>query len=106
MSYATRAALGFDAAFRDRCIACAREQALIFKDDGRPDMAALADSILENGGNANGLVDLVIMAPNFADTTDSSTVADADILAATQAQWPVYAGVVYGVDEPPADDAG
>jgi len=95
MTYATRAALGFDPAFRDRCIACAREQALVFKDDGRDDIAALANAIIESGAAAHPLVDLVVMAPNFVDVEDSSTVADGDILAATQAAWPTYAAVVY-----------
>jgi len=98
MSYATRAALGFDASFRDRCIVCAREQALVYKDDADPAVAALADSILENGGNAQGLVDLVIVSPNFVDVEDSATIADIDILAATQATWPVYAAAVHSVE--------
>jgi hypothetical protein len=103
MTYATRAALTFDSTFRDRVIACAREQALIFKDDGRPDIAALAESIIESSSNAHGLVDNVVMAPNFVDVEDGSTVEDPEILAAVQAAWPVYAGVLYGTDAPPAD---
>ena len=98
MSYATRSALGFDAAFRDRCIVCAREQALVYKDDADPAVAALADSILENGGNAHGLVDLVVVSPNFVDVEDGATVSDLEILSATQATWPVYAAAVHSVE--------
>jgi hypothetical protein len=95
MSYESRALLAADAGFRSRATICAQEQALIFKDDGRPDMAALADAIILSDGNAGPLVDLVALAPNFADTTDPSTVQDADLLAATQATWPTYAAIAY-----------
>lgn len=100
MSYENMARLGFDSAFRDRVITCSKEQALIFKDDGRPDIAALADSIIENPGNAQGLVELVCVAPGMGDVTDPSSVDDATILSAVQAQWPTYAGAVY--EAPPA----
>jgi hypothetical protein len=97
MSYASRAALGFDAGLRDRIIVCAREQALIYKDDADPANAALADSILENGGNAQPLVDLVLIAPDFVDVENSGQITDGQILAATQATWPTYAGAVFDV---------
>jgi hypothetical protein len=103
MTYATRAALGFDAQFRDRIITCSKEQALVFKDDGRPDIAALARSIIENPGNAQGLVELVVVAPDFVDVTDSTTVEDPAILSAVQANWPTYAEVVYEPEEPPVE---
>lgn len=103
MTYQSMAALSFDAAFRDRTITCAKEQALIFKDDGRPDMAALADSIIESPSNAHGLFELVCVAPGFTDIDDSSTITDGDILAAVQAQWPTYAGVMFPADTPPAE---
>lgn len=98
MTYQTRADLAQDESFRERVTACATEQALVFKDDGRPDMAALANAVIVNPINATGLVPLVASAPNFVDVDDPSTVADGDILAAVQAVWPVYAGVLY----PPA----
>ena len=104
MSYQNMAALSFDSAFRDRTIACAKEQALIFKDDGRPDMAALADSIIESPSNAQGLVELVCVAPGFGDVTDPATIEDGEILSAVQAQWPTYAAVMFPADTPVADE--
>jgi hypothetical protein len=71
------------------------EQALVFTADGRPDIAALADAVILNDANAGPLVDLVALAPNFADTEDPATVTDPDILAAVQATWPTYAAIAY-----------
>jgi hypothetical protein len=105
MTYATRAALGDDPGFRARVTACATEQALVYTADGRPDIAALADAVILNDGNAGPLVDLVAMAPNFADTTDPSTTTDEDILAAVQGTWPTYAAIAYPAPpEPPAGE--
>jgi hypothetical protein len=101
MSYQSRADLAQEPNFRERVTACATEQALVFKDDGRPDIAALADAIILNPVNATGLVPLVASAPDFVDVTDQTTIPDGEILAAVQAQWPVYAGVAY----PPAEGA-
>jgi hypothetical protein len=95
MSYASMAALADDAAFRDRVLTCAKEQALIYKDDGRADIKALADQVIINEANASGLFELVCVAPNFRDVTDPSTTTDGDILAAVQANWPTYAAVLY-----------
>lgn len=95
MSYASRAALTTDPGFRSRATTCAQEQALVFTADGRPDIAALADAIILSHGNAGPLVDLVALAPNFADTDDPTTVQDADLLAAVQATWPTYAAIAY-----------
>jgi hypothetical protein len=95
MSYASRAALANDPGFRSRTTTCCVEQALVFTNDGRPDMAALADAIILSDANAGPLVDLVAVSPNFVDTTDPATVEDGDILAAVQATWPTYAAVAY-----------
>lgn len=95
MSYQSRADLSQNATFRERTVTCCQEQALIFKDDGRPDIAALADAIIRSSSNALPMVDLVALAPNFVDVTDPSTVQDADLLAAVQATWPTYAAVAY-----------
>lgn len=95
MTYASRAALGDDPGFRARATACATEQALVFTADGRPDIAALANAVIANDANAGPLVDLVAMAPNFADVDDPASTTDADILAAVQAAWPTYAAIAY-----------
>lgn len=94
MSYESMAALSDDAAFKARVTSCCVEQALVFKDDGRADMANLATVIIADPLNATGVFELVCVAPNFRDATDSSAIADADILAAVQANWPTYAAVL------------
>jgi hypothetical protein len=101
MSFQTMADLSQDENFRERVTACATQQALIFKDDGRADIAALADAIVISSVNATGLIPLVAVAPNFVDVTDQLTIPDEDILAAVQAQWPVYAAVAYPPPEAP-----
>jgi hypothetical protein len=95
------AALADDEAFRDRVITCCTEQALIFKDDGREDIAGLARNIIASPSNAQGLFEIVCVAPNFRDVTNSSAVPDGDILAAVQANWPTYAAVLYPPGAPP-----
>lgn len=95
MTYQTRSQLSFDAVFRDRTITCCKEQALVFKDDGRPEIAALAEAILLNPANAHGVFELVVVAPDFTDVTDASTITDPEILSAVQAVWPTYAQVAY-----------
>ena len=47
MSYQSQAALSFDAAFRDRSLACCKEQSLIFKDDQRPEFNEYETFVLE-----------------------------------------------------------
>jgi hypothetical protein len=100
MTYQSRADLAADASFRERVTACAVEQALIFKDDGRPDIAALADAIILGPTNAAPLVPLVATSPNFVEVTDQTTIPDAEILAAVQAVWPTYAALAYPAPPP------
>lgn len=100
MSYESRADLATSPEFRERVLACAVEQALVFKDDGRADIAALADSILRATENAGGLVPLVAAAPGFGDALDQSAITDGDILSAVQYAWPVYAEVLYPAPAP------
>ena len=94
MSYESMAGLADDAGFRDRVTSCCVEQALIFKDDGRDDIANLARVIIADPLNAAGVFNLVCAAPNFKEVTDATTIVDPDILAAVQASWPVYAAVL------------
>jgi hypothetical protein len=93
-------ALAHDEAFEGRVTACCVEQAQIFQNDGRADIAALAHTIIAESSNARGVFVLVCSSPNFRDVTDQSTAPDADILAAVQAAWPTYAGALY--PQPPA----
>lgn len=97
MSYQNSARLSFDSALRDRCLACSKEQALVFKDDGRADIAALAVAVIADPGVAQGIYELVIVEPDFRDVTDSTTVTDAVLLSAVQAVWPTYADALYTV---------
>jgi hypothetical protein len=95
MSYASMGALADDPGFLTRVTSCASEQALIFKDDARPEFANLATAIIQTPGNARGLFELVCVSPSFREVTDSASVPDADILAAVQSVWPVYGAAVY-----------
>lgn len=99
MSYSSMAALADDTVFRDRVLTCCTEQALIFKDDGRPDIAGFARAVISSPSNALPLHELVCVAPNFRDVTNGAAVPDGDILAAVQANWPTYAGIAYPADE-------
>ena len=100
MSYASRAALARDPGFISRVVTCSKEQALVFMNDGRPDIAALGDAIVLSSTAALPLVELVAVSPNFVDVTDQTAVPDVEILSAVQAVWPTYAGVAYPAAEP------
>lgn len=101
MSYESMAALSDDTGFRDRVLTCCSEQALVFKDDGREDIAALARAVIASPSNALPLFELVCVSPNLRDVTNSAQAPDADVLAAVQAQWPTYAAIAY-TPAPPA----
>ena len=95
MSYQNQAALAADEAFLGRVQECCIEQAVIFKNDGRYSIAALAVAVIQTPQKSRGVFELVCVAPNFVDVTDPATIADADILAAVQANWPTYAEAEY-----------
>lgn len=95
MSYQSRADLAQDEHFRERVMACCKEQALIYQNDGRPDIAALADAVIMSSGAAAPMVELVAISPDFVDVTSQTQVEDGAILAAVQAQWPTYAALAY-----------
>lgn len=96
MSYANTAALSANPSFIARNRACVTEQALIFKDDGRADIAALAHAVIVDGPTvAANMLPLVCGAPGFGDVTDQSEIDDAMLLSAVQAVWPTYAAAAY-----------
>jgi hypothetical protein len=95
MTYQSMGALAESDPFLDRVTACCKEQALIFKDDTRPEFYRLADAVIRTPGNARGIFELVCVAPNVADVTDQASIPDADILAMVQAAWPVYGAIAY-----------
>ena len=96
MSYQSQSNLGDDANFRGRVGACAIEQALVFTNDGRPDIAALADAvILTPGYGERTFAPLVAAQPGIKDVAAQDQVDDGQILSAVQAIWPAYAGIAY-----------
>jgi hypothetical protein len=110
MSYLTQWRLAYDDEFVSRSRAALTQQAEVFKDDDRADIAALATSLLTAANPQESLtfVGLLAAAPGFGDTVDqgdgtvnSSLIADADILAAVQAEWPTVAALFYGADGGP-----
>lgn len=101
VTYLTQSRLADNADFRDRVLTCCLEQALIFKDDTRREFYMLAKQFIQSPQSAVGLFELVCVAPNFRDVTNQTEIPDNDILAAVQANWPVYGAVIY--PEPPPE---
>jgi hypothetical protein len=109
MSYESQAQLEADYAFQQRSRAAAIQQAEIFKNDERADIVALADGVArDEPGLAVAFIRLGAAGPGIADkvdqgngTVDQSLVTDADLLALTQANWPVIAGLYFQSDGTP-----
>jgi hypothetical protein len=110
MSYQSQWKLQNDDAFVSRTRAAISNQSMIFKDDARPDMAAMAEALLRGDvpGQTLAFVAMVAAAPGFADTADngeggvdSSLIPDADILAAVQADYPTVAALYYDAEGNP-----
>lgn len=94
MSFQSQSDLTRDEKFQQRITACAVQQADIFKNDGRADIAQLATAIIVNPVNATGLIPLAAAAPDFRDSTEPQ-VSDGQILSVVQAIWPTYAAALY-----------
>ena len=97
MSYTDIANLDADEAWRTRVGACCFEQAEIFVNDGRADIATLATTVLTKDV-PDTLRKHISHSPGFADTYASggqAAILDLDLLAATQAVWPTVAGLLY-----------
>ena len=110
MSYLSQWRLAADDQFVSRSRAALTQQAEVFKDDERADIASLATSLLtaENPQETNTFVGLLAAAPGFADKVDegdgnvnSSLIADDEILAAVQGLWPTVAALFYANDGGP-----
>src|SRR5262245_40821285 len=103
MSYQSQTQLASDQRFQQRINAVTQQQAQTFVNDARPDIVALAKSVLRveaktlptfyNSGAAS---------PGFADavdqgdgTIDSSLLTDAQLLATVQALWPTVADLFW-----------
>ena len=105
MSYMSQTRLAADSDFIARCEAVLVEQSLIYKDSTEPDQAALAFALLR--GDSTGRYRLVFRtilaaSPGFATNAetpsggvDASAISDGDLLAATQAEFPVVAALFF-----------
>lgn len=106
MSYLSQSQLEADTRFQNRTRAALTQQSLVFKDDGREDIAALAGALLhDDPGTALAFQRMVAGSPGFADkvdngdgTVDSTKVTDAELLAAVQAEFPTVAGLFFTDD--------
>jgi hypothetical protein len=110
MTYLAQSKLETDIGFQSRTRAALTEQSLIFKDSMAGDMKALAGALLRNeAGPTASFNRMLAAAPGFADTADggeeeefdSSLIADADILAAVQADYPTVAALYYDAEGNP-----
>lgn len=98
MSYADVAALDADEAWRTRVGACCFEQAQVYVNDGRPDIATLATTVLVGGEVPDTLRQYISYSPGFAAayaTGGQEAITDGELLSATQAVWPTVAGLLY-----------
>lgn len=96
MTYQAQAALAADGPFYARTQACTQEQAAIFTNDGRPDIASLADRVLADPGLASWFTWPLAVQPGFGDAYaagGSDTITDPQLLAAVQTVWPTVAAV-------------
>jgi hypothetical protein len=92
MTYQDQANLAADPQFVQRLTACTVEQANIFKDDGRPEMANLGNAVLTDpGATIAWFVWPLATLPGFGDafaTDGSDGVTDGMMLSGTQTVWP------------------
>ena len=109
MSYLAQDQLTNDAIFGGRSRAAVVQQAETFKDDARPDFVAVAHAALRGDGETyNAFLRMAAGGPGIADkadngdgTIDQANVTDADLLALTQANWQVVAGLYFTEDGAP-----
>jgi len=109
MSYESMSQLENDSTFQQRQRACVIQQSENYKDDGRPDIAACAKDVLKlrfdliqsflaQAANGPGIGEKVDVGNG---KIDQSLVTDADLLALTQAHFPVVAALYYKSDGTP-----
>jgi hypothetical protein len=102
VSYLSQTELANDPEWQSRVRGCCVEQAYVFKDDGRADLAALAGAIMRQDNEQLAFFTLSAAAPGFADSFEAGNpIADPDILAAVQAEWPTVAALYYAPDGTP-----
>lgn len=109
MSYESQWLLFGDGMFQGRTNSVCTQQADHFKDDTRADIVALAASIARGEPEqVTAFIRLNAAGPGIAEkvetgpgTIDQSLVTDADLLALTQSNWPVIAGLYFADDGTP-----
>jgi hypothetical protein len=109
MSYLAQSQLENDETFRRRTSAASIQQAEVFKDSQLANEKALAAAIMRGELQPGAALNrLAAGGPGIAEkvdtgdgTVDQSLVTDADLLALTQANWPVVAALYYDADGAP-----
>lgn len=109
MSYITQSQLGQDEDFKARSTSAAVEQATVFRNDGRPHFVSLSNVILKGSyEHILAFVRFNAVGPGMDDqvdngdgTIDQSQVTDGDLLALTQANFPVIAELYFNEDGTP-----
>lgn len=109
MTYLAQSQLEGDPDFQRRVRAVNTQQASTYIDDAAADIEACAEAILRDApGPQQALLRMAAAGPGIADkvdlgnaTVDQSLVTDEDLLALTQANWPVVAALYYDTDGTP-----
>ena len=103
MSYEQISRLVLDEPLAQRVQACVWEQASIFIDDGRGDIAAFANQTLRSPISIKSMwMPVIANSPGFAEKVDDTTqITDGDLLASVQANWPRLAKLYYNDDGTP-----
>jgi hypothetical protein len=89
MTYSDIAAQVEDPEWQRRLIACGVEQAMVFKDDTRPEFYLYAQTIIADASKALEMRWLVAGAPVVGDQADDPVLLDA-----VQYAWPIYGAVL------------
>jgi hypothetical protein len=97
MSYQTKADAYADPATRARIDICSTEQAYVYVNDGRPDIAWLGLAVIGRHPLALQALSAGACASPNGDTLDDDTA----LLGAIQSVWPVVAAALY---VPPAEE--
>jgi len=109
VSYLAASQLNADPAFNGRTQSAATEQAEVFFNDARPPFVATAKAVLmADPAVMSTFTRMAASGPGIADkadlgdgTIDQALVLDDDLLALTQANWQVVAGLYFDADGKP-----
>lgn len=113
MSYQSQAQLEADYWFAQRNRACVMQQSETYINDGRADIAACAQACLrDEPGPVTTFIRMAAAGPGIANevdqgdgTIDSTLVGDGEILALTQANFPVVASLFFDSTGAPVEAA-